>query len=82
MPIPEHILLNERAIDGWMFNTKRIEQETKFSLLPRRCYISGKRLWFKRCEVVTSMVSYLGNPTFETYWCDPKEFLFYKIKNG
>ena len=80
MPIPEKICLNERAIDGWMFNQRRIGQETKISLLPRRCYVSGKPIWFKRCVVVTCMITGPGDALFETYWCDSKEFLIYELK--
>jgi len=66
--------------DQWMFNKRRIHQEQKLSLLPRQCYLSGKYIWFKRCEVVTSMVTGPGEACFETYWCDPKEFLLHELK--
>ena len=80
MPIPEQIRLDEKAIDGWMFNKRRIHQEQKLSLLPRRCYLSSKTLWFKRCEVVTSMVTGPGEPVWETYWCDRNEFLLHELR--
>ena len=63
-----------------MFNNRRIHQIQKLSLLPRRCYLSSKRIWLKRCEVVTSMVTGPGDPVYETYWCDPKEFLLNELR--
>jgi hypothetical protein len=63
-----------------MFNQRRIGRQQKLSLLPRRCYLSGKFIWLKRCEVITSMVTGPGEPLFETYWCNPKEFLLNELK--
>ena len=79
MPIPEQIII-PGSINQWIFNNRRIGHEQKLSLLPRRCYLSGKRIWFKRCEVITSMVTGPGEPLWETYWCDPKEFLLHELK--
>jgi len=81
MPIPfEKPHPQDYDTDIYMFREKRIRQTQKRSLLPRRCYISGKPLWFKRCEVVTSMVTGPGASVFETFWCDPQEFLLYELK--
>jgi hypothetical protein len=63
-----------------MFNNRRLGHQQKRSLLPRRCYLSNKLLWFKRCEVVHCMITGPGEPMFETYWCDPKEFLLNELK--
>jgi hypothetical protein len=79
MPIPEQILI-PGSTNSWMFNNRRIGQTQKRSLLPRRCYLTDKRLWFKRCEVVTSMITGPGTPVYETYWCDYKAFLLYELK--
>jgi hypothetical protein len=79
MPIPEHVYT---STDYWMFNNRRIGKTQKRSLLPRRCYLTGKRLWFKNCQVVTSMITGPGTPIFETYWCDRNEFLLYEIKKA
>lgn len=70
------------STDYWMFNNRRIGRKRKLSFIPRRCYLSDKPLWLKRCEVVYCMVTGPGDPVYETFWCDPKEFLFYEIKNG
>lgn len=65
-----------------MFHNRRIKQTNKRSLLPRRCYLTDKNLWFKRCIVVTSMITGPGDPVYETYWCDAKAFLLQEIKRG
>ena len=78
MLIPFH--LPQTSIDTWMFDNRRIEVKTKLCLRPRRCYLSNKWIWFKRCEVVISMVNGSGNPVYETYWCDPREFLLNELK--
>lgn len=78
MPIP----MMAGSTDYWMFNNRRIGHETKLSLRPRRCYLSNKPLWFKKCDVVYCMVTGPGTPVYEEYWCDPKEFLLYEIRHG
>lgn len=40
MPIPGKIQGYEP--DRWMFNNRRIGKQTKLSIWPRRCYLSGK----------------------------------------
>ena len=75
MPIP-----GEVTPDGmWMFVNRRIGKQTKISILPRRCYLTGKSLWFKRSIAVTCMITGPGDILFETYWCDPKEFLIFEM---
>jgi hypothetical protein len=81
MPIPEQILIHG-STNSWMFNNRRIGQTQKRSLLPRRCYLTDKQLWFKKCEVITSMITGPGDPAYETYWCDYKAFLLYELKRS
>lgn len=69
-----------QTIDSWMFDNRRISQEQKRSLLPRHCYLSKKSIWFKKCDVITCLVTGLGDPVWETFWCDPKEFLLHELK--
>ena len=78
MPIPDKIQGYEP--DRWMFNNRRIGKQTKLSIWPRRCYLSGKSIWFKKSVRVTSMVTGPGDPVFQDYWCDPHEFLIYEMK--
>jgi hypothetical protein len=63
-----------------MFKHRRIGKRKRYSLKPRKCYLSGKHLWLKQCVVVTSMITGPGAPMFEDFWCDPKEFFLDEIK--
>ena len=62
------------------FKRRCIGWELKYSLLPRRCYYTGKILWFKLAYQGTSMLTGPGDPIFEFRWCDRQEYLFLKIK--
>lgn len=70
------------SVNYWMFNNRRIGHDKKRSWLPRRCYISNRQLWFKKCDVIHCMVTGPGEPVFETYWCDSKEFIFYELRKS
>ena len=73
------LMIGSGSTDYWMFNNKRLVREKKLSLLPRRCFLSNRVIWFKKCEVVTCFVTGPGDTIYETYWCDPKEFLLYEL---
>ena len=62
------------------FNRRCVGWELTFSLLPRRCYYTGKYLWFKYAYVGVSMLTGPGEPIFEYRWCERHEYLFLKIK--
>ncbi len=66
--------------DNEAFKRRCIGWELRISLLPRRCYYTGKYLWFKSAYVGTSMLTGPGEPIFEHRWCEKKEYLFLKIK--
>lgn len=62
------------------FNRRCLGWQLKFCLFPRRCFYTGKYLWFKMAYKGTAMLTGPGEPLFEDRWCDRKEFLFLKIK--
>lgn len=66
--------------EDWSFKKRRISVEEKISLVPRRCFLSGKKLWFKKCTVVTSMITGPGEPLFDSFWCNKHEFLLSELK--
>jgi len=82
VPIPfERPGLSEKYdADMYMFRECRMHHLQKRSLLPRRCYISEKPLWFKRCVVVESMIAGPADPVYQTFWCDRQKFLLYELK--
>jgi hypothetical protein len=66
----------------WSFNNRRLGQESKICLWPRKCFISGKNIWLKKCKVIHTMLTGPGSPIFETFWCDQNEFLLYELKRN
>lgn len=71
---------NPMLFKMYRFNHRRITCETKRCWLPRKCYLSGKKLWLKKCDVITAMVTTPGFPKYKTHWCDPQEFLLHELK--
>lgn len=62
------------------FKRRCIGWEKKFSLIPRRCYYTGKYLWLKTAWLGTAIITGPGTPIIECRWCDKDQFLFLKIK--
>jgi hypothetical protein len=80
MPLDINVSKPSPSTSQWMFKLRRVGKQSKISLRPRRCYISGKQLWMKRCIVVTSLVTGPGEPLLEDFWCDTKEFFLDEIR--
>jgi hypothetical protein len=74
MPMDSIIWNNET------FNRRCIGWNLKFSFLPRRCFYTGKYLWFKLAYKGTAMITGPDTPVYEDRWCDRHEYLFLKIK--
>lgn len=66
------------AYDG--FKSHCIGNELKFTILPKKCYITGKILWLEYAYKQTAMWTGPGDPIFEYRWCDKTEFLVARIK--
>jgi len=66
--------------ENWAFKNRRIGKENKLCLRPRKCFLSNKNIWLKKCVVITSMVTGPGEPLFESYWCDSKEFFLNEFR--
>lgn len=62
------------------FNRRCLGWKLEYSLLPRRCYYTGKYLWLKLAYKGTAMLTGPGEPLFADRWCERREFLFLKIK--
>jgi hypothetical protein len=54
--------------------------QLKFCLLPKRCAISNKLLWFTFAYRGVAMWTGPGSPVFDPRWVDKKEYIFAKIK--
>jgi hypothetical protein len=52
----------------------------KFAWLPRRCCISGERIWLKKAYKGTAMWTGPGEPVFQHEWVTKEEYLFARLK--
>ena len=73
MPIPFMDDSFKRLCIGW---------ELKFCFFPKRCYYTGKRLWFKKAYMGTALITGPGDVLFEHRWVEKKEYLLQKIKGS
>jgi len=62
------------------FKRRCIGWELKYSLIPRRCFYTGKWLWLTLAYRGVSMLTGPGEPIFDVRWCERQEYLFLKIK--
>ena len=53
----------------------------KFAWWPRRCNITGQRLWFKKVMMGVAMYTGPGDPVFEFKWHEYKEHTLWLLKN-
>jgi hypothetical protein len=49
-------------------------------ILPRTCFLSGRKLWGKQCYKGTRIITGPGDPVVEDYWIDRNEFLIWNLK--
>jgi hypothetical protein len=54
--------------------------QLKFCWLPKRCYISGKKLWGKQAYYGERWITGPGEPIMEPYWIEKSEFLIWNLK--
>jgi hypothetical protein len=59
----------------WSMATWRL----KFSLLPRRCALSGRLLWFRWAYHGSLLWTGPGEPVEEIRWHDPDEHLLWRL---
>ena len=53
----------------------------RFCFLPRKCSISGKRLWLTKAYKLTERYySYTGDEMIYTWWVDKNAYLIEKLK--
>lgn len=65
-----------------VFNRHCIGTQYIFALLPKRCAVSNKRLWFKFCYKRTAMYTGPGEPVLEYKFYDKTEYLLEKLKGN
>jgi hypothetical protein len=63
-----------------LFKKNCIGWEKRLCVFPRRCFYSGKYLWFNQSYFGVSMLTGPGEPVFDYRWCHLDHFLFLKIR--
>jgi hypothetical protein len=63
------------------FKHRIVGRHLKFALIPRRCYVTKRRIWLESAYCVTSMTTGPGEPLFEYYWFDKDEYLIARLKD-
>ena len=67
-----------KAYDG--FKDHCIGTQLKFAIFPKKCHLTGKRIWLTKAYKQTAMWTGPGDPAFEYRWYDKKEFLIARLK--
>jgi len=62
-----------------IFKLRCIGTEYKFVWFPKRCYLSGKKVWLKKAYCQIAMYTGPGDHVFEYRWYSKSEFLMAKI---
>jgi hypothetical protein len=64
-----------------LFNKRCIDTQLVFVLFPKKCYISGKKLWLELAYKRTALWTGPGDPILEHRYYDKTEYLIEKIKS-
>ena len=62
------------------FTSRCIGTEKKFTWFPKKCHITGKKLWLTNAYKQTAMWTGPDDPMFEYRWYDKNEFIIARIK--
>jgi hypothetical protein len=52
----------------------------KVPVIPKRCFLTGQRLWFKPAYYGVRMITGPGDPVYDHYWIDKDEFLLWHLR--
>lgn len=61
------------------FEARCVGKQIKFAWLPKKCYITGKRIWLKNALKRTAMWTGPGDNIFEHRWYDPQEYMIWQL---
>lgn len=62
------------------FSNRCIGTELKFTWVPKKCHITGKKLWLQNAYKQTAVWASPDDSIFEYRWYDKDEFLIARIK--
>lgn len=63
------------------FKTHVIGTQLKFTLFPRKCYLTQQWLWLEKTYKQTAMWTGPGDPVFEYRWYKKEEFIKARLKD-
>ena len=70
-------------VDSWdHFDHHSIGTTMRFAWLPKRCYLSDKRLWLQFAYRKVAMWTGPGEPVFEYRWYHKDEYLIAQLKGN
>jgi hypothetical protein len=78
MPIPDLSMPDYYSEEHFLSQVRR--PEVKWSLWPRRCHSSGRRLWFTLAYRAQYIITGPGDPAIWTRWYSCEEMLVLKLK--
>lgn len=64
---------------NWGLNQVR-DWHVHFCMIPRTCFITGRRLWTENCYTGTRVITGPGTPIIDTYYIDRFEFVIWQLK--
>ena len=70
-----------KSADDFHFNRFVVGRQLKFTLLPRRCYITKRILWLEYAYRLTAMYTGPGTPVYDHRWYDKDEYLVARLKD-
>ena len=63
------------------FNRFVVGRQLKFTLIPRRCYITKRILWLENAYCLTAMYAGPSTPVYEHRWYDKNEYIVARLKD-
>ena len=81
-PIPESIGITMPDEYNDKKFLSRATPELKWSLWPRRCHSSGRRLWLTQAYRAQYVITGPGDPAVWTRWYSTTEMLILKLKGN
>lgn len=79
--MPSSDWTTQSAID-YHFNRAIVRKQLKFSLFPRRCYISGRRIWLEKAYCITASYREIDNYFVNEHrWYSVDAYLVATLKN-
>ena len=78
MPLDDMVDQEPIAQEWGLYNAKH--WHLHFCLWPRTCYLSGKRLWLKRCYKGSRQIRQDIEFSFDDYYVEKAEFIFWNLR--